>query len=48
MVIAPSQGFFVKANVAGGTFNFTESNQASSGGTFQRTENRPRNLSNDL
>ena len=41
MVIAPSQGFFVKANVAGGTFNFTESNQASSGGTFQRTENRP-------
>ena len=41
MVIAPAQGFFVKANAAGGTFNFTESNQASSGGTFQRTENRP-------
>ena len=41
MVIAPAQGFFVKANAAGGTFNFTESNQASSGGTFQRTEARP-------
>jgi len=41
MVIAPAQGFFVKANAAGGTFNFAESNQASSGGTFQRTEIRP-------
>ena len=41
MVIAPAQGFFVKANAAGGTFNFTESNQASSGGTFQRTVTRP-------
>ena len=41
MVIAPAQGFFVKANAAGGTFNFAESNQASSGGTFQRTEARP-------
>ena len=41
MVIAPAQGFFVKANAAGGTFNFTESNQASSGGTFQRTDTRP-------
>ena len=41
MVIAPAQGFFVKANAAGGTFNFAESNQASSGGTFQRTANRP-------
>ena len=41
MVIAPAQGFFVKANAAGGTFNFAESNQASTGGTFQRTENRP-------
>ena len=40
MVIAPAQGFFVKANAAGGTFNFAESNQASTGGTFQRTENR--------
>ena len=41
MVIAPAQGFFVKANAAGGTFNFAESNQVSTGGTFQRTENRP-------
>ena len=41
MVIAPAQGFFVKVNAAGGTFNFTESNQASSGGTFQRTDTRP-------
>ena len=41
MVIAPTQGFFVRANAAGGTFNFTESNQASSGGTFQRTDNKP-------
>ena len=40
MIIAPAQGFFVKANAAGGTFNFAESNQASTGGTFQRTENR--------
>jgi len=42
MVIAPAQGFFVKANASGGTtFNFAESNQASSGGTFQRTDTRP-------
>ena len=41
MVIAPAQGFFVKANATGGTFNFAESNQASSGGTFQRTVTRP-------
>ena len=41
MVIAPAQGFFVKANAAGGTFNFDEDNQASSGGTFQRTDTRP-------
>ena len=41
MVIAPAQGFFVKANAAGGTFNFAESNQATSGGTFQRTDTRP-------
>jgi hypothetical protein len=41
MVIAPAQGFFVKANGTGGTFNFAESNQAGSGGTFQRTESRP-------
>ena len=41
MVIAPAQGFFIKANAAGGTFNFAESNQAGSGGTFQRTQARP-------
>ena len=41
MVIAPAQGFFVKANAAGGTFNFAESNQTSSGGSFQRTDTRP-------
>jgi len=41
MVIAPAQGFFVKANGTGSTFNFAESNQAGSGGTFQRTETRP-------
>ena len=41
IVIAPAQGFFVKANAVGGTFNFAESNQASSGGTFQRTDIRP-------
>jgi len=41
MVIAPAQGFFVKANMGGGTFNFDESNQDSSGGTFLRTEARP-------
>ena len=40
-VVAPGQGFFVKANTAGGTFNFSESNQVSSGGTFQRTNARP-------
>ena len=41
MVLAPAQAFFVKANAAGGTFNFAESNQVSTGGTFQRTANRP-------
>ena len=41
MVIEPSQGFFVKANPNGGTFNFAESNQVSIGGTFQRTDIRP-------
>ena len=36
-VVAPAQGFFVQANAAGGTFNFAESNQSSSGtDTFQR------------
>jgi hypothetical protein len=39
MVIAPGQGFFVKANAAGGTFNFTEGNQNHNGGTdsFQKS-----------
>ncbi len=41
MVIAPAQGFFVKANAAGGTFNFAKSNQASNGSTFQSAEARP-------
>ena len=42
VIIAPAQGFFVKANASGGTtFNFDEDNQASSGGTFQRTDTRP-------
>ena len=34
--LAPAQGFFVKANASGGTFNFAESNQSSTGGTFQK------------
>lgn len=39
MVIAPGQGFFVKANAAGGTFNFTESNQNHNAGvdSFQKS-----------
>ena len=35
-VLAPGQGFFVRANTGGGTFNFAESNQSSTGGTFQK------------
>lgn len=36
-IIAPGQGFFVKANTAGGTFNFAESNQAHNNpDTFQK------------
>ena len=37
-MIAPSQGFFVKANAAGGTFNFDEDNQSDNNGTdtFQK------------
>ncbi len=34
--LVPAQGFFVKANASGGTFNFAESNQSSTGGTFQK------------
>jgi hypothetical protein len=37
MIIAPGQGFFVKANAAGGTFNFTETNQSHNTDTFQKT-----------
>lgn len=38
MMIAPGQGFFVKANAAGGTFNFTEANQThNSTDTFQKS-----------
>lgn len=38
--VAPGQGFFVKANTGGGTFNFAESNQSHNGGTdtFQKSE----------
>ncbi|PQJ80635.1 T9SS type A sorting domain-containing protein [Polaribacter porphyrae] len=36
-IIAPGQGFFVKANVAGGTVNFTEANQSHNADTFQKT-----------
>ncbi|WP_157663367.1 T9SS type A sorting domain-containing protein [Polaribacter sp. SA4-12] len=32
--IAPAQGFFVKADVTGGVFNFTESNQIHNADTF--------------
>lgn len=35
-ILAPAQGFFVKVNTAG-SVNFAESNQATSGGTFQKT-----------
>lgn len=34
--LAPAQGFFVKANASGGTFNFDKVNQSSTGGTFQK------------
>ncbi|MDP5105103.1 MAG: lamin tail domain-containing protein, partial [Polaribacter sp.] len=41
MMIAPGQGFFVKANVAGGTFNFSEANQSHNADTFQKTAEKP-------
>ncbi len=44
-VIAPGQGFFVKANSGGGTFNFSESNQRHNTDTFQRTLNTEVKLS---
>ena len=36
-MISPGQGFFVKANAAGGTFNFDESNQNHNIDTFQKS-----------
>ncbi|ARV07655.1 hypothetical protein BTO04_13565 [Polaribacter sp. SA4-10] len=36
--IAPGQGFFVKANSGGGTFNFDEANQDHNADTFQKGE----------
>ena len=45
MIIAPAQGFIVKANADGGTFNFAESNQQHSGDTFQRRRLRTARLS---
>jgi hypothetical protein len=38
-ILAPGQGFFVTANTAGGTVNFTEANQSHNADTFQRTVN---------
>ena len=35
-ILAPAQGFFVKVNTIG-SVNFAESNQATTGGTFQKT-----------
>ncbi|MHB0754800.1 T9SS type A sorting domain-containing protein [Polaribacter sp. M15] len=35
-MLAPAQGFFVKVNTPG-SINFSESNQATTGGTFQKT-----------
>lgn len=37
-MLAPGQGFFVKSNAAGGTVNFTESNQSHNADTFQKSE----------
>lgn len=38
-ILAPGQGFFVKANQAGGTVNFSEANQSHGADTFQKTVN---------
>jgi hypothetical protein len=38
-ILAPGQGFFVTANIAGGTVNFAEANQSHNADTFQRTAN---------
>lgn len=36
-ILAPAQGFFVNVNTTG-SVNFSESNQATTGGTFQKTD----------
>jgi hypothetical protein len=36
-ILAPGQGFFVKANAAGGSVNFAETNQSHTSDTFQKT-----------
>ena len=41
MIIAPGQGFIIKANTAGGIFNFSEGNQTHNNDTFQRGLNNP-------
>ena len=38
-ILAPGQGFFVKANEAGGTVNFSEANQSHTADTFQKSAN---------
>jgi hypothetical protein len=38
-ILAPGQGFFVIANIDGGTVNFAEANQSHNADTFQRTAN---------
>jgi hypothetical protein len=38
-ILAPGQGFFVTANIAGGTVNFAEANQSHNADTFQKTAN---------
>ena len=38
-ILAPGQGFFVKADAAGGSVNFSEANQSHNVDTFQRTAN---------
>ena len=44
-VIAPGQGFFIKANAAGGTFNFAEVNQSHNADTFQKASKTELKLS---
>ncbi len=44
-VIAPGQGFFIKANAAGGPFNFAEVNQSHNADTFQKASKTELKLS---